>query len=155
MVCINMPKKKPVVYLDISIGGRTGGRVEFELFNDVTPTTAENFRGLCTGEYGIGRQTKKNLCYDGCKVFRVKKGAYIQSGDIVSNNGDGGESVYGGTLTCKIKVSNSILIRTFQNGPKQRAHLKTYFQSVFERFSAHFESFSFLFCVFSASSSIE
>jgi cyclophilin family peptidyl-prolyl cis-trans isomerase len=24
----------------------------FELFNDLTPKTAENFRGLCTGEYG-------------------------------------------------------------------------------------------------------
>lgn len=86
------------MYLDISIGGRTGGRVEFELFADITPNTAENFRGLCTGEYGIGRQSKKNLTYDGCKVFRVKKGAYIQSGDIVNNNGDGGESVYGGTF---------------------------------------------------------
>lgn len=24
----------------------------FELFYDLTPRTAENFRGLCTGEYG-------------------------------------------------------------------------------------------------------
>lgn len=86
------------MYLDISIGGRTGGRVEFELFHDITPSTAENFRGLCTGEYGIGRQSKKPLNYDGCKVFRVKKGAYIQSGDIEKNNGDGGESVYGGSF---------------------------------------------------------
>lgn len=29
-----------------------GGRVIIELFPDVTPRAVENFRGLCTGEYG-------------------------------------------------------------------------------------------------------
>lgn len=31
-----------------------GGRVIIELFPDITPRAAENFRGLCTGEYGCG-----------------------------------------------------------------------------------------------------
>ena len=31
---------------DISIGGKGGGRVIFELFADLTPRTAENFRGF-------------------------------------------------------------------------------------------------------------
>lgn len=92
-----MPKN-PVVFLDVSIGSRTGGRVIFELFADVTPRTAENFRGLCTGEYGIGRKTKKRLCYEGCTFFRSVKGLMIQGGDFQFNNGDGGESVYGGTF---------------------------------------------------------
>jgi len=92
-----MPKN-PQVYLDISIGGRGGGRVVFELFYDLTPRTAENFRGLCTGEYGVGRDTKKRLCYQGCNFFRSVKDFMVQSGDFQFNTGDGGESIYGGTF---------------------------------------------------------
>mmetsp|Transcript_23549 Transcript_23549/g.42485 ORF Transcript_23549/g.42485 Transcript_23549/m.42485 type:complete len:481 (+) Transcript_23549:77-1519(+) len=90
--------KNPRVYLDVSIGNRAGGRVVFELFADVTPRTVENFRGLCTGEYGVGKTTKKKLCYEGCQFFRSVKGFMIQSGDFQFNNGDGGESIYGGTF---------------------------------------------------------
>jgi len=84
--------------LDISIGGRGGGRVVFELFYDLTPRTAENFRGLCTGEYGVGRTTKKKMSYQGCSVFRSVKDFMIQAGDFQFNTGDGGESIYGGTF---------------------------------------------------------
>ena len=38
--------------MDIMIGSQAVGRVIFDLFYDLTPKTAENFRGLCTGEYG-------------------------------------------------------------------------------------------------------
>ena len=55
-----------------------------------------------------------------------------------------------GTLTCKIKVSNSISIRKFQNNPQQCGHPKTYnFRNVFERCSSRFESFSERFGSFS------
>jgi cyclophilin family peptidyl-prolyl cis-trans isomerase len=37
----------------VAQGGRVG-RVLIELFKDVVPKTAENFRVLCTGERGIG-----------------------------------------------------------------------------------------------------
>lgn len=35
-----------------------------ELFKDVVPRTAENFRALCTGEYGVGINGKR-LHYKG------------------------------------------------------------------------------------------
>ena len=41
----------PVVFFDISIGGVPAGRIACELFADVVPRTAENFRQLCTGEH--------------------------------------------------------------------------------------------------------
>jgi len=44
-------------FLDISIGEELEGRILVELFNDVVPKTAENFRALCTGEKGIGPNT--------------------------------------------------------------------------------------------------
>jgi len=72
--------------------------VVFELFYDLTPRTAENFRGLCTGEYGIGKKTKKPLHYTGCSFFRSVKDFMVQTGDFQFNNGDGGESIYGGTF---------------------------------------------------------
>lgn len=41
----------PIVFFDISIGGFPVGRIKMELFADVVPKTAENFRQLCTGEF--------------------------------------------------------------------------------------------------------
>jgi cyclophilin family peptidyl-prolyl cis-trans isomerase len=46
-----MPKNKKV-YMDFTIGSKAAGRVIFELYYDITPKTAENFRALCTGEFG-------------------------------------------------------------------------------------------------------
>lgn len=56
----------PRVFMDISIGGYLEGRLVIELFADVVPKTAENFRALCTGEKGIGPVTGLPLHY---KVF--------------------------------------------------------------------------------------
>mmetsp|Transcript_58390 Transcript_58390/g.126320 ORF Transcript_58390/g.126320 Transcript_58390/m.126320 type:complete len:472 (+) Transcript_58390:65-1480(+) len=89
--------KNPRVFLDISIGNRTGGRVVFELFADITPRTAENFRALCTGEYGVSRTTRKRLCYEGCSFFRSSKNL-VQAGDLHADSGAGGESIYGPTF---------------------------------------------------------
>jgi hypothetical protein len=43
-------KSNPIVFFDISIGGTEVGRIKMELFADVVPKTAENFRQFCTGE---------------------------------------------------------------------------------------------------------
>merc|ERR1712164_203958 len=56
----------PVVFFDMEIGGAPAGRIEFELFADVTPKCAENFRALCTGEKGVGKSGKP-LHYKGSK----------------------------------------------------------------------------------------
>jgi hypothetical protein len=45
------PPRSAFQPLDISIGGQAVGRVKMELWADVAPKTAENFRQLCTGEY--------------------------------------------------------------------------------------------------------
>ena len=45
---------RPSVYLDITIDGKPAGRITLELYNDVVPKTADNFRALCTHEHGFG-----------------------------------------------------------------------------------------------------
>jgi peptidylprolyl isomerase len=52
----------PLVFLDVEIGGDPAGRIVIELFADVVPRTAENFRCLCTGERGIGKKASVDLC---------------------------------------------------------------------------------------------
>lgn len=42
----------PRVFFDIKIGTAEPERIEFELFANACPRTAENFRALCTGEKG-------------------------------------------------------------------------------------------------------
>ena len=34
----------PIVFFDITLGGEPLGRIKMELFADITPKTAENFR---------------------------------------------------------------------------------------------------------------
>ena len=48
-------------FLDISINEVEAGRVVIELYDDIVPKTAENFRALCTGETGVGK-FKGNPC---------------------------------------------------------------------------------------------
>lgn len=69
--------KRPLVYFEIKINYNSLGRVVFELFDDVVPKTAENFRSLCTGEKGMG-QSEKPLSYKGSKFHRIIKSFMCQ-----------------------------------------------------------------------------
>ena len=88
------PSLLPVVFFDISIGGRPIGRIEMKLRGDVVPRTAENFRALCTGERGSGRSGKP-LHFKGSTFHRVIPSFMCQGGDFTRGNGTGGESIYG------------------------------------------------------------
>lgn len=81
--------ENPRVAMDVSIGGEPAGTVEFELFADQVPKTAENFRVLCTGEQG------DDLSYAGSPFHRIIPGFMIQGGDFTNGNGTGGKSIYG------------------------------------------------------------
>ena len=86
--------KNPTVYFDISIKGEAVGRLEFELFADQVPKTAENFRALCTGEKGKGK-SGKNLHFLNNAFHRIIPKFMAQGGDFTAGNGTGGESIYG------------------------------------------------------------
>ncbi|XP_062229159.1 uncharacterized protein LOC133926976 isoform X3 [Phragmites australis] len=79
--------KNPCIFLDVSIGDVHAGKMVFELFVDVVPKTAENFRALCTGEMGVGKTTISPLCYRGTRFHSIMKGLMAQGGDFSKKDG--------------------------------------------------------------------
>ena len=82
------------VWMNIKVGHRAPRKVIFGLFGDIVPKTCENFRALCTGEKGNGTQGKP-LHYKGSKFYNIESCYGAFGGDIIHNNGSGGESIYG------------------------------------------------------------
>ncbi|RWS20689.1 cyclophilin A-like protein, partial [Leptotrombidium deliense] len=81
----------PRVFFDVNANGYQKGRLIIELKDDFVPITAENFRALCTGEYGFG--------YKGSIIYRVIPNRMLQGGDFTNHNGTGGKSIYGDTFS--------------------------------------------------------
>lgn len=83
----------PKVFFEIRIGEEENlRRIEFELFADKVPKTAENFRQLCKGFLNENNET---YSYKGSKFHRVIKDFMMQGGDFEKGNGTGGMSIYG------------------------------------------------------------
>eukprot|EP00929_Paragymnodinium_shiwhaense_P013773 TRINITY_DN121623_c0_g1_i1.p1 TRINITY_DN121623_c0_g1~~TRINITY_DN121623_c0_g1_i1.p1 ORF type:complete len:633 (-),score=122.38 TRINITY_DN121623_c0_g1_i1:56-1954(-) len=81
--------ENPLVFFEIAVEGESIGHIEFKLFADLVPKTAENFRALCTGEiHGLKG-------YYGCVFHRIIPGFMCQGGDFTNGDGTGGKSIYG------------------------------------------------------------
>ena len=72
--------------MEFAIEGVLIGRLNFKLYDNEVPLTAENFRQLCTHQQGFG--------YQGNVLHRIVPGFCLQGGDITTGDGKGGRSIY-------------------------------------------------------------
>lgn len=119
------PKITNQVFFDVSIGGKSAGRIVMGLYGKTVPKTVENFRALCTGEKGVGTKGKPlhfkdsffhriipNFMIQGVRASIHTRSLWpclhngyrdneclclclCKQGDFTDGNGMGGESIYG------------------------------------------------------------
>ena len=65
-------------HFDITIGGVAKGRLIFQLHDEIVPKTVANFKALCTGEKGIGKNTGKLLSFEKSIFHRIIPGFMAQ-----------------------------------------------------------------------------
>lgn len=73
--------------------GEPLGRITFELFKDVVPRTAENFRQYCTGEHRNAQGKPQG--YKGSRFHRIIADFMCQGGDFLHGDGTGSACIYG------------------------------------------------------------
>ncbi|KAL5341258.1 cyclophilin-like domain-containing protein [Aspergillus crustosus] len=76
-----------IQYAPVGTSAPKTARVKFNLFDDVVPKTAKNFRELCLKPQGEG--------YKGSSFHRIIPQFMLQGGDFTRGNGTGGRSIYG------------------------------------------------------------
>ncbi|KAJ8071973.1 Peptidyl-prolyl cis-trans isomerase-like 1 [Marasmius tenuissimus] len=74
---------RPIVFMDVNIGETPAGRIKMELYSDIVPKTAENFRQLCTGEYRVNSRPQG---YKGALFHRVYGAFRLDSKELANPN---------------------------------------------------------------------
>ena len=73
---------RSITYFDISIAGQPAGRVVFQLYNDLVPKTAENFRASCPfSSYSLSRTfnfSYRRALHRGEGCWELRKAAMVQ-----------------------------------------------------------------------------
>jgi peptidylprolyl isomerase len=93
------------VFFEIAINGKSYGNLEFKLYDDIVPKTANNFRQLCLQSKGSG--------YLNTIFHRIITDFMAQGGDFTKHNGTGGKSIYGDKFddeNFKIKHTKPLLL---------------------------------------------
>jgi len=94
---------RPQVFLQFEFGPlseRQEGRVVIELFSDVCPKTAENFRCLCTGEKGADLHYKGSSIHHIFPTWVLEGGSLgMEGGTLLSAPRLSGRSIYGEPFT--------------------------------------------------------
>ncbi|CAF1976983.1 unnamed protein product [Rotaria magnacalcarata] len=107
-----MQRPRPKVFFKVNINEQPQGVVVFELFSDVVPRTAENFRQLCTGAAGFG--------FRGCRFHRIIPQFMVQGGDFDLQDGTGGRSIFGESFpdeNFRLKHDVPFLLSMANSGP--------------------------------------
>ena len=76
-----------LVFFEIKIGDKNFGKIIFELFKDITPITAENFRCFCLGN-------NEKLTYKGTYIDKIIKN-FVIGGGVLQNNNEKEKCIYG------------------------------------------------------------